>query len=83
MANENMEPITNTVTLNISEYMGLIQCAVDFENLRKALYMGASLNYNETSLRFDDYMISTLLSIIDSERYEQKLAELKAAKQEA
>ena len=77
MANENMEPITNTVTLNLSEYMGLIQCAVDFENLRKALYRGASLNFDKTALRFSDDTLCTILGIVDSDGYEQKLAELK------
>ena len=79
MANENMEPITNTVTLNLSEYLALNECAIDLENLQRALYQCATLNYNATALRFDDELICLFLGVTDGDRYERKLAELKAA----
>ena len=83
MANENMN--TPTVTIDLSEYMALVECAVDLENIQKALYFGASLNYNETALRFNDDEICLFLNVVDGNRYEQRLSELKeeAAKKEA
>ena len=82
MTNENINN-TPTVTIELSEYMALIQCATDFENLRKALYLSAKLNYNKTGLKFDEDIVGVMLRIIDGERYERKFADLKAAEQEA
>ena len=82
MTNENINN-TLTVTIELSEYMALIQCATDFENLRKALYTCAKLNYSKTGLQFSDDTICMMLRITDEERYERKLADLKAAEQEA
>lgn len=81
MANENMN--TPTVTIELPEYRGLIHCVADFENLRKALYESAKLNYNSTGLRFDDEWISMILRVIDGDGYERKFAELKASEEEA
>ena len=80
MANENMN--TPTVTIDLSEYMALIQCVTDFELLRKALYKNAYLSYNKCYLRLDEELISEILGLIDTDRFNHKIDELKAAEQE-
>ena len=81
MTNENMN--TSTVTIDLSEYMALIQCVTDFELLRKTLYKNAYLSYNQCYLRLNEELISEILSLIDTDRFNHKIDELKAAETEA
>ena len=81
MANENNN--TLTVTIELSEYMALIQCVTDFELLRKTLYKNAYLSYNQCYLRLNEELISEILSLIDTDRFNHKIDELKAAETEA
>lgn len=69
-----------TVCLTQGKYNELIEKAQIADMLFRAIYVGSELSYGGDKIRIDSDRLNTFLSIADSGRYQQVLADLQAEK---
>lgn len=73
----------NTVTINADDYAAILELAYKAAILKDVLFANAALGYKEKSLIFvANTDLDTMAKYLFPDRYAEKVAELKAAKED-
>lgn len=72
-----MNEITNTVTMNLEDFLEMRDNEENFFTLLDAILDNTRLGYNDSYLVYSDDAINTALRFIAPERYKQRINELK------
>lgn len=68
--------ITNTVTLNLADFLHMRDEAADFETLLNVILDTSRLGYDNSYLLYSEDSINAALKFIAPERYKSRLAAL-------
>lgn len=76
-----MDNVTNTVTINLGDFLQMRDDASYFDTLLYYIFDGASLGWND-ELKFDSDKIVPVLKVVAPRMYAEKLKSLKAEKED-
>lgn len=76
-----MNEITNTVTLDLADFLQMHDDAEDFYTLLDAIFRGSNLGYCDGELTFSDSKVNEALRFIAPERYNERIKSLKFIKE--